>query len=124
MPARVEFAVPDNANAIRPLPKFFQSFQYRFHFVFIPHDSDAVLHYLLQILLDLIRIFVASPFERRQRFARSSIDLVIIDLAERILPGEFRGKFSSAFSKDQKIRERISAESIRTINTSRAFPRS
>ena len=100
MPARIEFAVPGNANAIRAVSKFFQSFQHRFHFVFIPHDSDAVLHYFLQIMLDLVRIFAAGPFERRQRFACSHIDLVIIDLAERILLGEFRSKFSGAFSED------------------------
>ena len=123
MPARIEFAVPDDANAIRAISKFFQSFQHRFHFVFIPHDSDAVLHYLLQIVLDLIRIFVAGPFERRERFARSNINLVVIDLAERILFGEFRSKFSRAFSEHQKIGERIAAEAIRPINPGRTFPR-
>src|SRR4029453_12017369 len=99
MPPWIEFAVTHDTNAPYTLPKFPQMFERRFHLAFTPHDANAVLHNLLQILLHLIRIFTAALLEWCESFTRCDIDLRIVDIAQRIFFGEFCSKFSRTFSK-------------------------
>src|SRR5947199_9753877 len=99
MPAGIELAVTRDTNTLYILPKFSQMFERRLHLAFMAHDSNAVLHNLLQILLHLIWIFTAALLEWCESFARGDVDLGIVDIAQRIFFGELCGKFSRTFSK-------------------------
>ena len=88
----------------------------RLHLSFGPYNADIILHRLLEIALQCIGIFALAPLKRPQRFMDHVFDFTGIDRTVLILLRELGGKFAGAFSENQKIRQRISAQSIGTVN--------
>src|SRR5437763_1297603 len=121
MPARIEFAMPADARAISVLPKSLQTIQRGFHFHLIANDTSIVLHNILQILLDFVRIFPVASLKWRDCFARDNLDSFIVSFAVLVFPRKFGGEFSSAFSEDDNVGEGIAAEAIGAVNTGSTF---
>src|SRR6266446_2331112 len=95
----------DDTGVCRALFQLLQLIKRVLHFRFSSDDTDIVLHQLLQIVLNLIRILPAlAGFERRERFARDNVDLVAVDLAQIVVPREPSREFTRAFSEYEKIR--------------------
>src|SRR5436305_12841807 len=95
----------------------------RLHLDFGPHDAYVILHRFLEILLQYIGIFALAPLKWAQRFNNDIFDFRGIGSAVLILFRKLGGKFAGAFSENQKIRQRISAQSIGTINSGGTFAR-
>src|SRR5206468_829857 len=79
VPAGIEPTMAGDSHGARTLPQFLKTIERALHLVLASHDADEVLHHLLQVLLDLIRTFVASATDvavkRLQRATDSFFDL-------------------------------------------------
>ena len=112
------------ARSLKPL----ELLQRLLHFAFAAHDADQFLHHVLQLVLDLVRAFGAAAWLRRAqtgrapRLAASSI-CASLTVHGRIFLRELRGVFAGAFAEDEQIGERIAAETVRAVQTGRAFAR-
>src|SRR5437764_13915987 len=88
---------------------------------FSPQNADIILHRLLEITLQGVGIFALALLKWPQRFTDNIFNFSGIDRAVLIFFRELGGKFAGTFSKNQKIRQRISAQSIGTVNSGGAF---
>ena len=113
--------MPGDTSAVRAFPQRFQMFERRFHFRFGADNADIGLHHLLQIALHRIRILFGAAFERCQCLAGEDVDLVLLDLAQRIFRCEFCGEFAGTFSENHNIRKGIAAEPVRAIDAGGAL---
>src|SRR2546430_8981432 len=86
-----------------------------------PYNADIILHCLLEVTLQGVGIFALALLKWPQRFTNNVFNFSVIDRAVLIFFSEFNGKFAGAFSKNQKIRQRISAQSIGTVNSGSTF---
>ena len=60
MPPRVVFPIAAHTNAARPLAQVADALERARHLVFPPDDSHEVLHHLLQLALNPVRILRAG----------------------------------------------------------------
>src|SRR6267378_229010 len=110
MPAGIELSVAGNTDAVCPIPKGLQIFQRRNHFLFPSNNTDFVLHRLLQIVLQSIRVFARPTLEWCDSVAGRSLDFFKVDFAQAIFLREYGRVFARALSEYQKIRKRISTK--------------
>src|SRR5205085_1581323 len=95
----------------------------RLHLSFGPYNADIILHRLLEIALQRIGIFALSLLKWSQRFTDNVFNFAGIDRAVLILLRELGRELARAFSENQKIGQRVSAQSIGTVNSSGTFSR-
>src|SRR5207249_1439862 len=104
VPAGIETTKADDTDGARTLPQLLKAIERTLHLVLAANDADEVLHHLLQVLLDLIRTFVASAadvaVERLQRATDGFFDLRGVDLARVVFLRVLRGKFPGALAED------------------------
>src|SRR6266567_288226 len=82
-----------------------------------------MLHQLLQISLDLVRGFATAAVKWRQCFARNAVALIVIDLAEFVVPRKTSRELAGTFSKNHDVGKGISTKPVRAIDSGRAFSR-
>ena len=101
MPTWVVFPVPVHRNIARSFKELLNLPQTLLKFILIPDDSNKVLHFLLQLVLDLKRVFLAGgrgcAIERIESDSGGMLHLVFIDRAFPILFGELRRELAGAF---------------------------
>ena len=100
MPSGIKFTVATDANVAGALPKFSQVFKLRRHFGFVAHNSDIVLHRLLEIALQRIGIFACASLKWAQCFTGDVLNISAIDIAGLIFLRELGGELTGAFSEN------------------------
>src|ERR1700719_4033463 len=100
MPSGIKFTVATDANVAGTLPKLSQVSKLRRHFGFVAHNSDIVLHRLLEIALQRIGIFACAPLKWAQRFTGDVLKFSAIDIAELIFLRELSGELTGASSEN------------------------
>ena len=123
MPAGVVHPVALHAHMLRPLLELPEDLQRVRHFLFAPHDSDQLLHPLLQLFLDLIgRLAVARiALERRQRPLPQCLDLFLVNRDRAILLGELGGILAGPLAEDQQVGQRIAAQTVGAMQSGGGF---
>src|SRR5262249_17584194 len=124
MPSGVELAMTINLNVAQSLFETGDFLQRLLELRFNPNNTDEVLHAILQLLMQGIRVFVAFGFEGSEERARVTFDLIIVDeritgerlhVLSRIQPG--------AAPEDQEVRQGVAAEAIGAVKSGRDFAR-
>src|SRR2546430_16985933 len=72
-------------------------------------------------MMQWIREFAAGPFEWSEHFAFGLFELRGIEIGWGRAAGKFSGGFSCAAAEDEEIGERISAETVGTVEARRGF---
>ena len=109
MPTGIVFAIARDRGFFSAHFEIADLFYSLAHFRFVPHNSNQVLHRFLQIFLDSIRVFTIAALKWSERLARDDVDFLPVDRAVLTFTGELRCEFAGAFSKHQKVRQRIAA---------------
>ena len=100
MPSGIKFTIATDANVAGALPKLSQIFKLRCHLGFVAHNSDIVLHRLLEIALQHIGVFAPASLKWAQCFMGDVLNFIAIDIAELIFLRELGGELTGAFSEN------------------------
>src|SRR2546427_4939484 len=90
---------------------------------FTAKDAHIVLHRFLQVAMHIVRAVAVAALKRLKHFARGFLNLSVVKLWRFRLFRMLGRSLTRATTKDEKIRERISAESIRAVQTGRRLAR-
>ena len=122
VPARIVFTVPGHSRLCRSLCQLVQSDQRLLHLPLVADDPDQFLHEVLQILLDLERVFGGvAALEGIERDLRRRLDLTLVEGRGAARLRERRGMLAGELAEDQQIRQRVAAEAIGAVDARRAF---
>src|SRR6476661_474812 len=88
---------------------------------FHAEDTDQVLHDLLQVTMDGIRILALTAIKRSEHIAFSLGDLLIVDCRRSCFAGISGSAQSCTTAEDQQVRERISAEAVCAMQSCSSF---
>src|SRR5437763_1712440 len=83
--------------------------------LFTPKDAHVRLHRLLQVSMHIVRAVTVAALKRREHFIRSFLNLSFVNVRRSDLFRVFGCSQTGAATKDEKIRERISAQPIRAM---------
>src|SRR6266705_4342803 len=121
MPARIELAVPLDADLRGPHLELVQLGQRLAHLLGGTDQPDQVVHALLELLVQRVRVLAALDVERRERGRRGRVDLVLPD--GRVAATEARYVLGRAdpraASEDEQVRQRVAAETVRAVHATR-----
>ena len=99
----------------RPLPQLQDSIEAGLERFFLAGQAGAVLHRLLELLLQQIGIFCSIGGERQQQSLLFFPDLPLVDLAgPDLAPMGGRG-CPGAAAKHKQIRQRVPSEPVRPV---------
>ncbi len=105
-----------------PLFELLNNFQRLIQFRLDANDADQVLHALLQVGMNRVRILVALGFKGRQHGLRELFDLVAIYTQRSAQAlGIFRGIETGAPAEYQQVGERVAAQAIGAMETGGDF---
>src|SRR3954468_20085583 len=123
MPAGIEQPRTFHTDAGSASLELFQFTHRLSHVFFHAEDSYKVLHDLLQVAVNGVRVLAFASIKRREHVALGFGDLLIVDGSGRRFAG-IRGSAKAGTSaKHQKIRKRIAAKPIAAVQSSGAFTR-
>ena len=86
-------------------------------------DADELLHRVLQLGMDGVRVFVTASLERRREALRIRALLCFVRARRRSARAVFRRGLTRALAEDEQIRERVPAEPVRTVHAGRHLAR-
>src|SRR2546430_16878915 len=103
MPAGIEFAISGDTDMTRALPQFSQMFNLKSHLALGSHNSDIVLHRVLEIALQFVGVFPAAVagLKWSQCFTGDALDFIVINRAVLISSREFGRKLTGPFSDNE-----------------------
>ena len=81
MPARIVFTVAGYSGFLSALLETVELSESFAHFAFVTHNSNQILHGVLQIFLHLVRTFAVASIEWSEGFMRDAFDFVVVDFA-------------------------------------------
>src|SRR3954464_12450668 len=122
VPPRIVLAVTGNRNLAGALVQCREPLDSATDLLLASHDSDKFLHHRLEIVLDLVGSFGAPrSIERLERESHDFIRLLGVRARRRLPACVFRGEFSRAHAKNQQVRQRVAAQSVRTVQSRATF---
>ena len=118
VPARVELPVPLDGDAGGALLELLQPAQCLFHLLAATDDADQVVHRLLQLLVQRVRVLPALGRERRQGRGRGRVHLGRVDPrpggAQAVDVGG--GTQAGPAAEDQQVGEAVAAEAVGAVH--------
>src|SRR5205085_5252525 len=122
VPSRIVLSVSGDRNLPRPPTQPSQSFQGATNLLLPSHDSNLLLHHLLQIVLDLVWPFLpALSIERLERAPNNVVGLLCIDSRCRLSSRIFGCVFARSHAEHQQVGERIPAEPVCSVQPGTHF---
>src|ERR1700736_4212817 len=104
MPAVVVLTMVYDARSISPRFELRDQTKSALHFIFHAHDAHKVLHELLELILNLVRIFARwTQVERFKRTACSRLDLCVVHRPCAVLFGEFGGVLPGPLAENEQV---------------------
>src|SRR5271167_5200230 len=123
MPAGIEKARAFDAGLCRTRLQFFKLGEGLLQIFLRAENSDEALHDLLQIAVNGIRALGTRIGERREEFLFGFRDLRIGDSGTGSAFGVIRGCHTCTTTKNEQIGERVSAQSVRAVETGSGLTR-
>src|SRR5205809_6654426 len=119
MPARVVAARAGHADPSRSLAQFQDFVEAGLQALLLAGQAGAVLHRLLELLLQQIRILVAVSVQRPQQSLLLFGNLALVEPQKTSLALISSGRSPGATAKHEQVRQRVAAQSVRSVQSGR-----
>ena len=117
VPAVVVFAVAADPGAPRARPQALEPVERLAHLRLAAHDADQVLHHVLQVVLDRVRVLAGW---RRDRTApaprRVAASTCCWSMRRRLMARrELRGVLAGALAEHEQVRQRVATQAVGAV---------